>query len=43
MTGGGRIALVAGGVAVLAMAFAMGWLKAHEGERVFERFRSHAG
>lgn len=42
-TGGSRIAriaLLAGGVAVLAMAFAMGWLKAHEGELVFAAARS---
>jgi fermentation-respiration switch protein FrsA (DUF1100 family) len=43
MTVGNRIArimLLGGGLAVLAMALAMGWLKAHEGELVFAAARS---
>jgi pentatricopeptide repeat protein len=35
-----RIVLIAGGVTVLAMAVAMIWLKAHEGELVFAAARS---
>jgi pimeloyl-ACP methyl ester carboxylesterase len=35
-----RILLIAGGIVVLAMALAMGWLKAHETELVFRATRS---